>query len=38
VQARDRALQMRDGKLARVIADKDEIEMLARGGLTVEIN
>ena len=34
----DRALQMRDGKLVRVIEDKDEIEMLARGELAVEAN
>jgi putative ABC transport system ATP-binding protein len=32
----DRVLQMRDGKLAQEIEDKDEIEMLARGGLAVE--
>ncbi len=31
-----RALPMRDGKLARVIEDKGEIERLARGGLAVE--
>jgi len=34
----ERVLQMRDGKLVQVIEDKGEIEMLARGGLTVEIN
>ncbi len=32
----ERALHMRDGKLARVIEDRDEIEMLARRGLAVE--
>jgi len=31
----DRVLQMRDGKLVQVIEDKNEIEMLARGGLVV---
>ncbi|MBN1453158.1 MAG: hypothetical protein JW963_19240 [Anaerolineales bacterium] len=31
----DRVLQMRDGKLVRVLNDKDEIEMLAKGGLAV---
>ena len=29
----DRVLQMRDGKLVRVIEDKGEIEVLAKGGL-----
>jgi hypothetical protein len=34
----DRMLQMQDGKLVQVIEDKDEIEMLARVGLAVEIS
>ena len=34
----DRVLQMRDGKLVQVLEDKDEIEVLARGGLAVVTN
>ena len=33
----DRVLQMRDGKLVQVIEDPYEIEMLAQGGLAVEV-
>jgi len=33
----DRVLQMRDGKLVRVIEDENEIEMLAMGGLATEV-
>jgi putative ABC transport system ATP-binding protein len=33
----DRVLQMRDGKLARVIDEKMEIEMLAMGGFATEV-
>jgi hypothetical protein len=31
----DRALQMRDGNLVRVIEEKDEIERLTQGGLAM---